>query len=53
MSGTAKTSEADELEEAPHTSLAIVGRKAEGLRYTLSKTQEALTHLHEVMLPDA
>ena len=48
-----KASEADDPEGAPSSSLAVVERKAEGLRDTLSKMQEALTRLHEVMLPDA
>ena len=36
--------------EAP---LDFAERKAEVLRGTLSKTQEALTRLHDIMLPDA
>ena len=48
-----KASEADDPEGAPSSPLAVAERKAEGLRGTLSKTQEALTCLHEVMLPDA
>ena len=34
-------------------SLDFAERKAEVLRGTLSKTQEALARLHEIMLPDA
>ena len=34
-------------------SLDFAERKAEVLRGTLSKTQEALTRLHDIMLPDA
>ena len=37
----------------PDGSLVFAERKAEVLRGTLSKTQEALTRLHEMMLPSA
>ena len=44
--------ENSKTEGAPGSSLAVIEQKAEELCGTLSKTQEALTRLHEVMLPD-
>ena len=53
MTGTVRASEADDPKGALDNRLAVAEHKAEGLRGTLSKTQEALMHLHEMMLPDA
>ena len=53
MTDDVRASEADDPEGTLKSPLAIAEHKAKGLRGTLSKTQEALTRLHEVMLPDA
>ena len=43
--------EASSSSAQPIDSVAAAEKRGKGLRQTLSKTQEALTHLHEVMLP--
>ena len=53
MTVNVRAFEADDPEGALNNPLAIAEHKAEGLRGTLSKMQEGLTRLHEMMLPDA
>ena len=51
LGGDSLTSKGSTSSEQPIDSVAAAKERGKGLRQMLSKTQKALTHLHEVMLP--
>lgn len=51
LGGDWLTSRGSTSSEQPIDPVTAAEEKGKGLRQTLSKTQKALTHLHEVMLP--